>query len=40
MITSQRVIIYRTDTNQDEFDYEITNEFDFSAISNVVVIGK
>jgi hypothetical protein len=39
MITSQRVIIYRTDTNQDEFDYEITNVFDFSSIANVVVIG-
>jgi hypothetical protein len=39
MITSQRVIIYRTDTNQDEFDYEITHVYDFSAIANVVVIG-
>ena len=40
MITSQRVIIYRTDTNHDELDYEITNVFDFSSIANVVVIGK
>ena len=39
MITSQRVIIYRTDTNQDEFDYEITNVFDFSSIANTFVIG-
>jgi hypothetical protein len=39
MITSQRIIIYRTDTNQDEFDYEITNVYDFSTIANVVVIG-
>lgn len=40
MITSQRVIIYRTDTNQDELDYEVTNMFDFGSITNVVVIGK
>lgn len=39
MITSQRVIIYRTDTNHDEFDYEITHVYDFSSIANVVVIG-
>ncbi len=40
MITSQRVIIYRTDiNNQDEFDYEIVNVYDFSSIANVVVIG-
>jgi hypothetical protein len=40
MITSQRVIIYRTDIdNQDEFDYEIVNVYDFSSIANVVVIG-
>jgi hypothetical protein len=39
MITSQRVIIYRTDTTQDEYDYEITNVYDFSSIANVVAIG-
>ncbi|CAF1602704.1 unnamed protein product [Rotaria magnacalcarata] len=38
MITSQRVIIYRTETNQDETDYEITEVYDYSAVSNVVVI--
>jgi hypothetical protein len=39
MITSQRVIIYRTDITQDESDYEITDEYDFSSIANVVLIG-
>ncbi|UJR35531.1 hypothetical protein I4U23_028285 [Adineta vaga] len=38
MITSQRIIIYRTDTSQDESDYEIMHDFDFSSIANVVVI--
>ncbi|CAF3384667.1 unnamed protein product [Rotaria sp. Silwood1] len=38
MITSQRVIIYRTETNQDESDYEITEVYDFSSIINVLVI--
>jgi len=39
MITSQRVIIYNTETNQDELDYEITHVYDFSSIANVNVIG-
>ncbi|CAF0789547.1 unnamed protein product [Rotaria sordida] len=38
MITSQRVIIYRTDTNQDESDYEITDIYDLSSIINALVI--
>ncbi|CAF2761002.1 unnamed protein product [Rotaria sp. Silwood2] len=38
MITSQRVIIYRTETNEDESDYEITEVYDFSSIINVLVI--
>ena len=33
MITSQRVIIYRTVNDQDEHDYEITHIFYFSSIA-------
>ncbi|CAF0865083.1 unnamed protein product [Adineta ricciae] len=38
MITSQRIIIYRTATNQDESEYEVIHDFDFSSIANVVII--
>ncbi|CAF3567800.1 unnamed protein product [Adineta steineri] len=38
MITSQRIIIYRTVNDQDEHDYEITDIFYFSSIANVVTI--
>ena len=40
MITSQRIIIYRSETNQDESDYEIVNSFDFSSIGSISVVGE
>ena len=39
MITSQRVIIYRTEMNNEETDYEVLTEYDFSSIASVVIIG-
>lgn len=39
MITSKRVIIYRTDTTQEEFDYEIVDVYDFRSIANVYIAG-
>ena len=40
MITSQRVIIYRTNIDQDEFDYEVMNVYDLSSIAEVALIGS
>jgi hypothetical protein len=40
MITSQRVIIYRTEIEHDEFDYELVTEYEFGSISQVDIIGE
>ena len=40
MITSQRVIIYRTNIDQDEFDYEVMNVYDLSSIAEVALVGS
>ena len=39
MITSKRVIIYRTETTQEEGDYEITHVYDFRTIAKVHIAG-
>lgn len=39
MITSQRVIIYRTDIKQDESDYEWITEYHFNNLDSVLIKG-
>ncbi len=39
MITTQRVIIYRTDDDPDLFNFEIINSYDFSTSMTVIPIG-
>ncbi|CAF0969742.1 unnamed protein product [Didymodactylos carnosus] len=38
MITSERVIIYRTDNEHDESSYEIISDYDFGTLLNVVPV--
>jgi hypothetical protein len=39
MITTQRVIIYRTDGDPDVFTFEILNSYDFNTSMTAVSIG-
>ena len=39
MITTQCVIIYRTDDDPETFNFEIINSYDFSTSMSVIPIG-